>query len=462
MDIQIHCKNRAILWLGLFTILTSLLVPSILTAGAFGIMDDLLDAIRLDDSILMLYGALKLVLLNILRSLPNYLGVFILAEVISFQRDGKELKLVKYLIMFCTVSTIYVLVDRLFCVRYDFGLPAVTLILLIIFFSNVGFTLVNLPKKLVMVSMFIIGVQFTDIMPALSDLPIGHGSLSQEVKLTAAFLNRERELQIIAVLFCVLFLLMGLLVMLMVRDENHLRERDALVKINQQIRIESQMQELENRTHVEIQHLVHDLKSPLTSGQALVTLAQYACQQKGEEQIASYLDGAVSSLDTMDHMISEILSEHHRSTLTTQALLDATLAQISVSPYASMVQTHNSVPALYVSVNKVRFIRVLINLVQNSAQAVDPVKGRIRLSVDQDREGQLLFSVEDNGCGIAQSELQDIWENGVSRCGSHGLGLGFVKKVVTDMGGTVQVSSTPGTGTTFTIRIQEGACSNEP
>ena len=111
-----------------------------------------------------------------------------------------------------------------------------------------------------------------------------------------------------------------------------------------------------------------------------------------------------------------------------------------------------------VSVNKIRFIRALINLSDNASRAVDGTTGQIWLRVLREETGDgpwVLFLVEDNGTGIEPEALEHLWDRGFSTKGSHGLGLSFVQKVVQDLGGTAQVLSRAGQGTRFTVRIPE-------
>ena len=75
----------------------------------------------------------------------------------------------------------------------------------------------------------------------------------------------------------------------------------------------------------------------------------------------------------------------------------------------------------------------------------------------------ILFSIEDTGCGIAPEELPHIFEryysgtalpgSGASRHTSSGIGLTIAKEVVEQHGGSIQVSSEPGKGSLFTVRL---------
>jgi two-component system sensor histidine kinase BaeS len=88
-----------------------------------------------------------------------------------------------------------------------------------------------------------------------------------------------------------------------------------------------------------------------------------------------------------------------------------------------------------------------------------PPDGRIVLSGR--REGdEVVLAVSDNGSGIAPEHLPHVfdrlWRADPSRSrttGGRGLGLAIVRHLVEAHGGTVAVDSTPGLGTTFTVRL---------
>lgn len=214
------------------------------------------------------------------------------------------------------------------------------------------------------------------------------------------------------------------------------------------------MRVLENRTYMELRHLVHDLKSPLTSIQALVGVVKLSCQGDEDKTRQNYLDKIEDSIDQMSQMISEILHEERRTVVTTQEVLDGVMAQISVTEYAEWVVAENRAPEVEVEVNRIRFFRVLINLIENAAYAIDRADGRIEMIAEQDPDHQSVrFIVRDNGRGISRDLMNEIWKSGVSGHNSNGLGLSFVKQVVTQTGGTVELESEEHKGTVVTITL---------
>ena len=102
---------------------------------------------------------------------------------------------------------------------------------------------------------------------------------------------------------------------------------------------------------------------------------------------------------------------------------------------------------------------VLNNLISNAIkyQKSEGEDRYVRLTVDAGHESALI-RVSDNGIGISEDHLENIFklffrtENSQGRQGT-GIGLYIVKESVEKMGGTIQVYSSPGEGTTFEIAI---------
>jgi two-component system sensor histidine kinase SenX3 len=103
-------------------------------------------------------------------------------------------------------------------------------------------------------------------------------------------------------------------------------------------------------------------------------------------------------------------------------------------------------------------VTALVNLLDN---AVSYSAGGTTVSVRTALvDGQVEIAVEDQGIGIAEKDLERVFERfyradpARSRAtGGTGLGLAIVKHIATNHGGTVSVSSIEGLGATFTLRL---------
>ena len=101
--------------------------------------------------------------------------------------------------------------------------------------------------------------------------------------------------------------------------------------------------------------------------------------------------------------------------------------------------------------------QVLMNLLSNALDAVESGKGLIRVSARYfaDPVNELEVEVVDNGTGIPPSMMNHLFELFHSTKGNRGTGLGLAvaKKIVEEHDGSIAAKSTPGEGTTFTVRL---------
>jgi len=124
-----------------------------------------------------------------------------------------------------------------------------------------------------------------------------------------------------------------------------------------------------------------------------------------------------------------------------------------------------------VSGDATRLRQVLANLVHNAIKFTDP-GGTVRVGVTAQTCGnalQFVFEVSDSGIGIASEKLQHIFEpfeqaerSTTRKYGGTGLGLAIVKRLCELMGGSIEVKSAVGQGSTFTMRLALPNAAAEP
>ena len=113
-----------------------------------------------------------------------------------------------------------------------------------------------------------------------------------------------------------------------------------------------------------------------------------------------------------------------------------------------------------IEVDELRSRQILINLLSNAVKFT-PNGGKVGLSVGLDEsQSHIIFQVHDTGIGIAESDLPKLFQSfsqidsSLSRqYEGSGLGLALVKRLVEAHNGRVEVASTPGEGSCFTVRL---------
>jgi signal transduction histidine kinase len=120
------------------------------------------------------------------------------------------------------------------------------------------------------------------------------------------------------------------------------------------------------------------------------------------------------------------------------------------------VEMNDNLPRLYADAPKLR--QVLINLLSNAVKFT-PSGGSVMLKVERE-QGGVVFRVRDTGIGMEPANI-DVALTPFGQVEAHfsrkyqgvGLGLPLSKKLVELHGGTLDILSTPGAGTTVTVRL---------
>ena len=147
----------------------------------------------------------------------------------------------------------------------------------------------------------------------------------------------------------------------------------------------------------------------------------------------------------MNALIQDLLSIFRVSLFSTRAIQDE-------------LNLDDSVPLLLSNRNSLK--QILTNLIKNAAEAM-PEGGSIRIGtcgkVNVNGKVFIELIVADNGPGMPGHVIQGLFSPVASTKGKEhsGLGLTIVKKLVTDLGGTISCSSIQNKGTEFRILLPQ-------
>lgn len=219
----------------------------------------------------------------------------------------------------------------------------------------------------------------------------------------------------------------------------------------------------------------HELRSPLTSIKGFVELLGRS-QELGDRE-REFVDVILKSTDRLVDLVNDLLDasrleagkmEVHPRLFDVSEVVREVAAlmgpRVAEKDQRLDLDLPPSLPRALADPVRVR--QIVTNLVSN-AHLYTGEGGRITNMLDR-VEGGLELSVSDTGRGMSQEEIARAFDRFARRDdggGGTGLGLSIVKSLVDLQGGSIDVSSRPGEGTTFTVRLPaepEGARSEAP
>ncbi|WP_437585822.1 ATP-binding protein [Sorangium sp. So ce1000] len=205
----------------------------------------------------------------------------------------------------------------------------------------------------------------------------------------------------------------------------------------------------------------HDLRNPLGA----VRNANHYLKKRlsgteigAEPRVAQFLSIIEKELAACTKIIGNLLdfARERRPRLTACALRPLVDDAISVIEIPPRVRVDNDVPDTLpaVELDKDQFRQVLVNLIQNAAEAIPAEReGRVRIAAERTSDG-LTLSVVDDGTGISEETLARIFEPLFStKLKGTGLGLAISAGIIQRHGGSIEATSALGSGTTFVVRL---------
>ncbi len=204
--------------------------------------------------------------------------------------------------------------------------------------------------------------------------------------------------------------------------------------------------------------LAHEIRNPLG---AIKGAAQYL-DPTADRPESKFLRVIVEEVDRLNHVVTQFLDYSKPTTTDLKELDLAELAKKTVEVMRSGIEDSvllefidSKVPAP-VKASPEQIQQVLVNLIQNSQKALQGRKyPKIRVSVESESPGQsgeVIVTVEDNGCGIRKEHLDKLFIPFFTTSPSGtGLGLSISHKIIEAHQGRIEVASEEGRFTKFTV-----------
>jgi signal transduction histidine kinase len=214
----------------------------------------------------------------------------------------------------------------------------------------------------------------------------------------------------------------------------------------------------------------HELRTPLNAiiGYAEIieedaASAAAAADSRRIQRSAQHLLGLINEI--LDHVKLEAGELRLAADLTEikplfEDIADAVRARAESNGNALIAVCEPDIGSAWLDAARVK--QCMMCLANNAAKFT--ANGRVTLRMSARGEDEFAFEVADTGIGIAEDALVTLFQPFVQadasmtrEHGGTGIGLALTKQLADAMGGAIEVESTPGAGSTFTLRLKRGA-----
>lgn len=435
---------KYILGIGL-TITVAFIFPNLTTFMWLTIVAKIREAIVSGDGGQLILASAYTTILNTIQNALLFIACYLFSIVsIKHIKWGGPLKMLMTVILFILLGSL-----RAWWIEIPWEmLTAVITATVIMIMVHYTYNQYDSIHRMILVSCLVFfAFQWLDIMPVFASGPFGITDIPTSILLASSYLESDAVLNFVGLAFFVpLFIASWIMTSLFLsHDENIAIEKENHLK---EIALESvKSSAIEHRIYQEINSIAHDLKTPLVTIRGLNSLLSMSHDPEKTEAYTQRIDSAV---EKMSEMISGFLYESSKQVIDANELINYMRAQIPVEDENLKISISYDDDLPLVNVNKIRVSRALLNIVENAIGA--PYRHQLKI-IDIEvtiREQSLAIIIKDNGTGIAKEDLPFIWDAGFSTRKTTGMGLYFVKKIVEDNNGQINiVSNTDGTCVTI-------------
>ena len=245
---------------------------------------------------------------------------------------------------------------------------------------------------------------------------------------------------------------------------NYLETEQIINAFNAMLR---RMKVLDDSRQEFVSNVSHELKTPITS---IKVLADSLLSQEDvpNEVYREFMSDIGEEIDREDKIINDLLAlvkmDKKASGLSITSVDVVSLTEVVLKRMRPIARKHNidltleSNRAITAEIDEVKISLVIMNLVENAIK-YNKENGTVKVELDADHQ---YFSIKviDTGIGIPEDSLDHIYErfyrvdkSRSREIGGTGLGLAIARNAVLMHRGSIDVQSTLGEGTTFTVRI---------
>ena len=208
--------------------------------------------------------------------------------------------------------------------------------------------------------------------------------------------------------------------------------------------------------------IAHEIRNPLAAMRGSIQMLR--SEMDSDASHTELMEIILRESDRLNRIITDFLSYARPRSLAPARvdvgdLLHQTFALMRHSPEIAANQTIvEELPseALFAEADEGQLKQVFWNLARNALQAM-PDGGTLRATLEPNSENRLRIAFTDTGRGMSPEQVEHLFEPFSSTTGGTGLGLSIVYQIIRDHGGTINVRSRVGQGTTIMVELPVAA-----
>lgn len=240
---------------------------------------------------------------------------------------------------------------------------------------------------------------------------------------------------------------------------------DVTASVRYQQRIEEQNRDLNDFTYM----VSHDLKAPIFTIKGMASAIREDLNESLDQESRESLEYIIEAANRLEALVKSVIEysslsakEINDESVSLELVLDEVLNDLSgaVKQKEAKIGRIGKLPA--VRGEHLRLYQVFSNLVGNALKyCANERSPEISIYTAQENDELVAIVIQDNGIGIPNAKLKDIfrpYQRAHSRdIEGSGIGLACVKKIVDRIHGTVTVKSEEGQGSEFTITLRKSS-----
>ena len=213
--------------------------------------------------------------------------------------------------------------------------------------------------------------------------------------------------------------------------------------------------------------IAHEIRNPLAAMRGSIQMLR--SEMNNDSSQTELMEIILRESDRLNQIITDFLSYARPRSLAPARvdvgnLLHQTFALMRHSPEIAANQSIvEELPGnpIFAEADEGQLKQVFWNLARNALQAM-PDGGTLRATLEPNSANRLRIAFSDTGRGMSHEQVDQLFEPFSSTTGGTGLGLSIVYQIIRDHGGTINVRSRVGQGTTITVELPVTAENGDP